>query len=112
MATRADIGALLALAEAEWEPAPEKTILAAAGLLSGLPSQKSVGFDAAASLKIFAMGLDDVPADLLAKAVKQASRECVFRPSPAELRAFIADDLAERFRRLCRLRNLAAGKYL
>lgn len=104
---RIDLAELLALAEAESEPAGTEDLLTAGALLGGLPSQKASGLDAKAALRIFAMGMEDVPADLVVKAVRIASKSCTFRPSPAELRVLIADDLAERSRRLARLREAA-----
>lgn len=100
---------LLVLAEAESEPAATEKLMAAVGILSGLPSQKATGMDAANALRIFEMGMDDVPEDLLIKSVRIAARACTFRLSPAELRALIADDLAERSLRLARLRKAVEG---
>jgi hypothetical protein len=102
---RLDLPELLALAEAESVPASGDELLKAAVLLGGLPSQKTAGLDGKAALQIFGLGMADVPADLLDKAVRIAAKTCTFRPSPAELRALIADDLAERSRRLARLRE-------
>lgn len=102
---RLDLAQLLALAEAENEPARLELLLQWGTLLGGLPSQKGAGLEAKAALAIFRMGLEDVPADLLEKAVRTAAKTCTFRPSPAELRALIADDLTERRRRLARLRE-------
>lgn len=101
----ADLPFLLSLAEAESRPAETGVVMDWAGLLGGLPSQKSSGLDGANALVIFKLGMEDVPADLMEKAVRIAAKTCTFRPSPAELRALIADDLAERSLRLARLRK-------
>lgn len=101
---------MLELAEAQARPADRSEIGKAVAILSGLPARAQSADEAKASMAIYLLGLDDVPADLLAKAVKQAARECTFRPAPAELRALIADDLAERSRRLARLREALSQK--
>ena len=62
-----------------------------------------------ARLLIYREALDDLPADLLAKAVKLAIRQCRFFPVPAELRQLVEADLIERRAHLHRAMRLARG---
>jgi hypothetical protein len=49
---------------------------------------------------------EDVPLDLALSALKQARRDCKWRPRPAELRNFVRADLSERKLRLKRLKMM------
>jgi hypothetical protein len=94
---------LLAMARQQMQPATAVAIAKAAAILTGLPSQNNSGESAKAAQAVFEIGLADMPADLLGKALERACKTCRWRPTPAELRALVADDIAERATRLARL---------
>lgn len=62
--------------------------------------------EAEALFKLYERHLSDLPADLLVKAVDRAHRECRFFPKPAELRAFVEDDMNDRRAKAARARLL------
>ncbi|MBV8973175.1 MAG: hypothetical protein JO290_12890 [Sphingomonadaceae bacterium] len=90
------------------KPVASKAIERTLALLGTLPSRATSEREAELTIDVFALGLDDVPVDLLRKAVVWAIKNCRWRPTVAELREAVATDLAERRRRLARLRQLAA----
>lgn len=100
---------MLELAEAQARPASNAEIGKAAALLSGLPSRAQTEGEMQASMGIYRLGLDDVPAELLMIAVQRAAKVCTFRPTPSELRELIADEISERTCRLVRLRSAAGN---
>jgi hypothetical protein len=104
-APQADLSAMLRLAEAQAKPADRAEIGKAVAVLTGLPSRAQSADEAKASMGIYLLGLDDVPGELLAQAVKRAAKECRFRPTPSELREMIGPEIAERSLRLARLRK-------
>lgn len=97
--------ACLARAQADLTAATPDEIDQAIIAVSGLQLSVKQGVSAQALGMAYQIGLDDVPPDLLAKAVRLALKHKVFRPMPAELREFIADELDARQRRLARLRT-------
>lgn len=62
--------------------------------------------EAEALFKLYERHLSDLPADLLVKAVDRAHRHCRFFPKPAELRAFVEDDMIDRRQKAARARLL------
>lgn len=84
-------------------PAGPETINKAVAFLAALPAPAMNAADGKMVLQLYRIGLKDMPRDLLAEACETASRECRWRPSPAELRAFVAGSLAERQKALRRL---------
>ncbi len=106
-AENADLGSMLQLAEQQARPAPQSEISKVVAILAGLPSRAQSADEVKASMAIYLLGLEDVPGELLALAVKRAAVSCTFRPTPAELRALIADEISERTCRVVRLREAA-----
>jgi hypothetical protein len=102
--------ALLERAEAEMIPAGPTVINQAVEFLAALPSAAMSDDDARMSLQLYRIGLKDMPRDLLSIAVEKAAQKCRWRPTPAELREFVADEMAERQRRLTRLRGASGDK--
>lgn len=98
-----DFEACLARARHELVPASADQIDQAIVLLSGLQISQKQGVSATALEAAYHVGLDDVPADLLALAVRNALKNSTFRPMPAELRKFVQAEMATRERRLRRL---------
>lgn len=85
------------------EPAGEDAIDQAIVLLSGLQLSPKQGVTAAALDMAYQIGLDDIPADLLALGVQRAIKSSPFRPMPSEVRKHVELELEARKRRLARL---------
>jgi hypothetical protein len=102
-AERHMLDACIARARADMQPATADHIDQAIVVLGGLQISQKQGVSAAALGAAYHVGLDDVPADLLALAVRHALKNSTFRPMPAELRKFVQAEMATRERRLRRL---------
>lgn len=73
--------------EASLVPASEMTIKRSIAMLStGWPAARLSEEEAEARHMLYHAGLNDIPADLLSEACRQAVRTCKFFPSVAELR--------------------------
>lgn len=99
-----DLARALEVAVAELEPCTADDLNAAVLVLAGLPSARMDEVTTHSVRIGFQMGLSDVPADLLRKAIVEACRTCEWRPAPGKVRGFIADELEMRRVRLERLR--------
>ena len=110
---RADPGAIAAAYEAATqalEPAGPEIINRAVEFLAAMPSATLNAADAKMVLQLYRIGLKDMPRDLLSLAAERAVRSCKWRPSPAELRALVEDELTTRQSAAVRLgRALASG---
>lgn len=90
-------------ARADLEPAGPDVIDDAIIVMSGFPSQGQSEISAASQAALYHMALDEIPADLLALAIRRASKKHTFRPMPAQLLALVDEEFAARRRRLARL---------
>jgi hypothetical protein len=90
-------------ARADLVPAGPDLIDQAIVALAGQRMKASEGINAAALEAAYHIGLDDVPADLLAKAVRMWIKTSPFRPMAADLRNSILPELEARIRRAKRL---------
>jgi hypothetical protein len=89
------------------EPAGPKVINKAVEFLAALPSQAMNDNDARMALQLYRIGLKDMPRDLLSLAAERAARTCHWRPTPAQLRELVQDELKGREKALSRLRAAA-----
>lgn len=94
-----------AISEARRQLAPPATeaVDETIAMIALLPSKSAGTLDGQVARAAYHVGLSDIPADLLRLAANEAIRSSKFRPSPAELRGFVAEQMAERRRRLHRL---------
>jgi hypothetical protein len=95
--------AALDAALAELAPPQVGDIDRAISMIATLPAPKGTETDGEVLRATFHAGLSDIPADLLREAAVLAIRNSRFRPSPAEMRGYVADQMCERRRRLHRL---------
>ena len=90
-------------------PLPPVAVTRVCALLGTLPTRAASDREADLTIDVYAIGLDDVPLDLLDRAVRWAIKNCRWRPTVHELRTVITDELTARRRRLARLRGTAAA---
>lgn len=100
---REQLPAALSEARRNLAPPSMSDIDRAISMIATLPAPKGTETDGEVLRATFHAGLSDIPADLLREAAILAIRNSRFRPSPAEMRGYVADKMAERRRRLHRL---------
>jgi hypothetical protein len=66
------------------------------------PNNRAGTSELKARASAYSAALEDIPDDLVMKAVRLAIRQCEHFPKPAELRKLIEDDMIERRRKLHR----------
>jgi hypothetical protein len=106
---RNDLAALVPHLEAALAPAERPEIRRMiAKLALGFPNANKGSVDETeARLELYAMALNDVPADVLGFACVEALKQCTFFPTPAELRKLCKDPHRRAFR-LTRAKHLIA----
>lgn len=106
---RNDLAALVPHLEAALAPADRAEIRRmVAKLALGFPNANRGSADETeARLELYAMALNDVPADVLGMACVDALKQCTFFPTPAELRKLCKDPHRRAFR-LTRAKHLIA----